>query len=130
MQINAKGLIKLIDKIYDKTSKISFSTYGGDFLRYFGEYAEIIQELGTETDTLNGKNKRLDKLILVDDGTLQNWEFEFQDLDEDTLKNLGVTITSNQQKLEKLLIVSLFLLEILITVMRQSILDDPFILHQ
>ena len=86
MQINAKGLIKLIDKIYDKTSKISFSTYGDDFLRYFGEYAEIIHELGTEIETLKGRNKRLDKLVLVDDGTLQNWEFEFKDLDEDTLK--------------------------------------------
>lgn len=53
MQINAKELIELIDKIYDKTSKISFSTYGDDFLKYFGEYAEIIRELGTETDTLN-----------------------------------------------------------------------------
>ena len=79
-------MIKLIDKIYDKTSKISFSTYGDDFLRYFGEYAKIIQELGTETDTLNGKNKRLDKLVLVDDGTLQNWEFELKDLDKDSLK--------------------------------------------
>ena len=86
MQINAKGLIKLIDKIYDKTSKISFSTYGDDFLRYFGEYAEIIHELGTEIETFKGRNKRLDKLVLVDDGTLQNWEFEFKDLDEDTLK--------------------------------------------
>lgn len=55
MQINAKGLIKLIDKIYDKTSKISFSTYGDDFLRYFGEYAEIIHELGTEIETLKGR---------------------------------------------------------------------------
>ena len=79
-------MIKLIDRIYDKTSKISFSTYGDDFLRYFGEYAEIIQELGTEIDTLKGKNKRLDKLVLVDDGTLQNWEFELKDLDKDTLK--------------------------------------------
>ena len=78
---------------------------------------------------LRAENKRLDKLVLVDDGTLQNWEFEFKDLDEDTLKNLGVTITSNQQKQEKLLIVSLFILEIRITVMRQLILDDPFILH-
>ena len=79
-------MVKLIDKIYDKTSKIAFTIYGDDFLRYFGEYGEIIQELGTEVDTLYGSNRRLDKLVLVDDGTLQNWEFESQDLDEDTLK--------------------------------------------
>lgn len=77
---------KLIDKLYDKTSKIAFSVYGDDFLKYFGEYKKIIRELGTEVDTLYGGNRRLDKLVLVDDGTLQNWEFESQDLDEDTLK--------------------------------------------
>ena len=44
----------MIDGIYDKTSKISFSTYGDDFLRYFGEYKRIVEELGTEVHTLYG----------------------------------------------------------------------------
>ena len=37
----------MIDRLYDKTSKILFSTYGDDFLKYFGEYKNIIRELGT-----------------------------------------------------------------------------------
>lgn len=68
----------MIDKIYDKTSKISFSAYGDDFLRYFGEYKRIVEELGTEVHTLYGTHRRLDKLVLVDDGTLQNLEFELK----------------------------------------------------
>ena len=76
----------MIDNIYDKSSKILFLVYRNDFLQYFGEYKKIIQELPTELDTLYGMNRRLDKLILVDDGTLQNWEFQFKKMDEDNLK--------------------------------------------
>lgn len=78
----------MIDGIYDKTSKISFSTYGDDFLRYFGEYIRIIEELGTEVHTLYGTHRRLDKLVLVDDGTLQNWEFEYHKLTQSTLSKI------------------------------------------
>lgn len=76
----------MIDNIYDKSSKILFLVYQNDFLRYFGEYKKIIRELPTELDTLYGMNRRLDKLILVDDGTLQNWEFQFKNTDECQLK--------------------------------------------
>lgn len=75
----------MIDKLYDKTSKISFSVYGNDFLEYFGEYRKIIRELGTEIDTLYGKHRRLDKLVLVDDNTLQNWEFQLKAIGEGEL---------------------------------------------
>ena len=75
----------MIDNLYDKTSKISFSAYQNDFLKYFGEYKKVISELGTEIDTLYGKHRRLDKLILVDDDTIQNWEFEFGIIGEDEL---------------------------------------------
>lgn len=76
----------MVDKLYDKTSKIAFSAYGNDFLRYFGEYKKIIRELSTEFETLYGKHGRLDKLVLVEDDTLQNWEFEFKRLDKESLK--------------------------------------------
>ena len=66
----------MVDKLYDKTSKIAFSAYGNDFLTYFGECKKIIRELATEFETLYGKHGRLDKLVLVEDDTLQNWEFE------------------------------------------------------
>lgn len=59
----------MIDNLYDKASKISFSVWEDDFLQYFGEYKKVIAELGTEIDTLYGKHRRLDKLILVDDDT-------------------------------------------------------------
>ena len=75
----------MIDGLYDKTSKILFSTYGDDFLKYFGEYKNIIRELGTEVHTLYGAHRRLDRLALVDDKTLQNWEFEVKDINYDTL---------------------------------------------
>ena len=75
----------MIDGLYDKTSKISFSVYGDDFLKYFGEYRKIIAELGTEIHTLYGSHRRLDRLVLVDDDTLQNWEFEFKNISKDTL---------------------------------------------
>lgn len=75
----------MIDNIYDKSSKILFLVYQNDFLEYFGEYKKIIRELPTELDTLYGKSRRLDKLILVDDGTLQNWEFQFKNIDEGQL---------------------------------------------
>ena len=75
----------MIDGLYDKTSKILFTTYGDDFLRYFGEYKKIIRELGTEVHTLYGAHRRLDRLALVDDNTLQNWEFESKEIDDDTL---------------------------------------------
>ena len=78
----------MIECIYDKTSKISFSTYGDDFLRYFGEYIRIIEELGTEVHTLYGTHRRLDKLVLVDDGILQNWEFEYHKLTQSTLSKI------------------------------------------
>lgn len=76
----------MINQLYDKTSKIAFSAYGDDFLRYFGEYKKIIRELGTEFYTLTGQHCRLDKLVLVEDDTLQNWEFEFKRLNKDSLK--------------------------------------------
>lgn len=76
----------MIDNIYDKSSKILFLVYQNNFLQYFGEYKKIIQELPTELDTLYGMNRRLDKLILVDDGTLQNWEFQFKNMNESQLK--------------------------------------------
>lgn len=76
----------MIDKIYDKTSKIAFTAYGNDFLEYFGEYRTIIRELGTEIDTLYGKHRRLDKLVLMDDDTLQNWEFLLNNIGEDELE--------------------------------------------
>ena len=76
----------MINQLYDKTSKIAFSAYGDDFLRYFGEYKKIIRELGTEFYTLTGQHGRLDKLVLVEDDTLQNWEFEFKRLNKDSLK--------------------------------------------
>lgn len=76
----------MIDKIYDKTSKISFTVYGDDFLEYFGEYKKIIRELGTEFETLYGAHRRLDRLVLVDDDTLQNWEFHFKPIDGDELR--------------------------------------------
>lgn len=76
----------MIDKIYDKTSKISFKVYGDDFLEYFGEYKKIIRELGTEVETLYGAHRRLDRLVLVDDDTLQNWEFHFKPIDGDELR--------------------------------------------
>lgn len=72
--------------IYDKTSKISFTAYGNDFLEYFGEYKKIIRELGAEFETLYGAHRRLDKLILVDDDTLQNWEFHVKAIDGDDLR--------------------------------------------
>jgi len=78
----------MIDGLYDKTSKILFSTYGDDFLKYFGEYKNIIRELGTEVHTLYGAHRRLDRLALVDDNTLQNWEFEVKDIDDDTLSRI------------------------------------------
>ena len=78
----------MIKDLYDKTSKISFSTYRDDFLMYFGEYKKIIGELGTEIHTLGGAHKRLDKLVLVDDDTLQNWEFEFRAIKENTLSKI------------------------------------------
>lgn len=83
--MNYRGY-NLVDKLYDKTFKIAFSAYGDDFLRYFGEYKNIIEELGTEFDTLYGEQGRLDKLVLVEDDTLQNWEFEFKKIDDVTLK--------------------------------------------
>lgn len=61
----------MIGGLYDKVSKISFSTYGDDFLNYFGEYKKIIRELETEVQSLKGSYRRLDKLILVDDDTLE-----------------------------------------------------------
>ena len=76
----------MIDNIYDKSSKILFLVYQNDFLKYFGECKKIIQELPTELDTLYGMSRRLDKLILVDDGTLQNWEFQFKNMDENQLE--------------------------------------------
>ena len=78
----------MIDGLYDKTSKILFSTYGDDFLKYFGEYKKIIRELGTEVHTLYGAHRRLDRLALVDDNTLQNWEFEVKDINDDTLSRI------------------------------------------
>ena len=78
----------MIDGIYDKTSKIAFSAYKNDFLEFFGEYRKIIEELGTEVHTLHGSHRRLDKLVLVDDDTLQNWEFEFKQIGEDTLTRI------------------------------------------
>lgn len=78
----------MIDRLYDKTSKILFSTYGDDFLKYFGEYKNIIRELGTEVHTLYGAHRRLDRLALVDDNTLQNWEFEVKDINDDTLSRI------------------------------------------
>lgn len=78
----------MINGLYDKTSKILFSTYGDDFLRYFGEYKKIIDELGTEVHTLYGTHRRLDRLVLVDDNTLQNWEFEFKEINDDTLTRI------------------------------------------
>ena len=79
----------MIDGLYDKTSKILFSAYADDFLEYFGEYKKIIRELGTEVHTLYGTHKRLDKLVLVDDNTLQNWEFEVKEIKDDTLTRIG-----------------------------------------
>lgn len=76
----------MIDNIYDKSSKILFLVYKNDFLHYFGEYKKIIQELPAEFDTVYGMNRWLDKLILVDDGTLQNWEFQFKNMNENQLK--------------------------------------------
>ena len=78
----------MVDGLYDKTSKISFSAYGDDFLKYFGEYHRIIRELGTEIHTLYGTHRRLDRLVLVDDDTLQNWEFELKNISKDTLTRL------------------------------------------
>ena len=78
----------MIDGLYDKISKIAFSTYGDEFLKYFGEYKKIIRELGTEAHTLYGTHRRLDRLALVDDDTLQNWEFEFKKIGEDTLNRI------------------------------------------
>lgn len=78
----------MIDGLYDKTSKIAFSTYGDDFLKYFGEYKRIIRELGTEAHTLHGTHRRLDRLALVDDNTLQNWEFEIKDIKTETLTRI------------------------------------------
>jgi len=78
----------MIDGLYDKTSKILFSTYGDDFLEYFGEYKKIIRELGTEVHTLYGTHRRLDRLALVDDNTLQNWEFEVKEINDDTLSRI------------------------------------------
>ena len=75
----------MVDNIYDKTSKISFTAYNDDFLEYFGEYKKIIRELGTEFETLYGAHRRVDKLVLVDDDTIQNWEFHFKALDGDDL---------------------------------------------
>ena len=34
----------MIDGLYDKTSKILFSVYGDDFLKYFGEYKKNYQK--------------------------------------------------------------------------------------
>jgi hypothetical protein len=59
---------------------------GDDFLEYFGEYKKIIRELGTEVETLYGAHRRLDRLVLVDDDTLQNWEFHFKPIDGDELR--------------------------------------------
>jgi hypothetical protein len=78
----------MISGLYDKTSKISFSTYKDNFINFFGEYRKIIRELETEVQTLHGTYKRLDKLILVDDDTLENWEFEFKEIKEDTLNRI------------------------------------------
>ncbi|MBQ8017983.1 MAG: hypothetical protein IJ258_07745 [Methanobrevibacter sp.] len=78
----------MIEGLYDKTSKISFSTYKDDFKKYFQEYKKIIREMETEVQTLQGSYKRLDKLVLVDDDTLENWEFEFKKIDKDTLKKI------------------------------------------
>lgn len=78
----------MIGGLYDKVSKISFSTYGDDFLNYFGEYKKIIRELETEVQSLKGSYRRLDKLILVDDDTLENWEFESKKINNDTLNRI------------------------------------------
>ena len=78
----------MINGLYDKTSKIAFSTYGDEFLMYFGEYKQIIRELGTEVHTLHGTHKRLDRLALVDDDTLQNWEFELKEIKDETLTRI------------------------------------------
>ena len=70
----------MINGLYDKTSKILFSTYGDDFLRYFGEYKKIIDELGTEVHTLYGTHRRLGRLVLVEDNTLKNWEVDLKEI--------------------------------------------------
>ena len=38
--------------------------------------------------TLYGAHRRLDRLALVDDNTLQNWEFEVKDINDDTLSRI------------------------------------------
>lgn len=48
----------MIKDICDKTSKISLSVYKTDFIQYFGEYKEIIRELGTEINTRFGAQRR------------------------------------------------------------------------
>ncbi len=75
----------MIDNIYDKTSKIAFNIYGNDFLRYFGEFKEIRDVLETEINTAYGVQRKLDKLIEVDDDTLQDWEFEVKVIGDETL---------------------------------------------